>query len=393
MRGARLAQQHFYNTASGPGSLCDDLTKIVDAYDWIINDLWGASGLTDEVRTVNESYGCDGVGTESSIIDYYSSTYDLLIVKAGGNDVEEPSCGDALNPLCVGYAFDAVGGGNTRISDPSADLEVSCGSAVANNPSHPGREEPDLVAVGGVGSGCAGSTFQTTLAAGMGSQDCHAEFGGSSAAAPSVTAMALLMREWCRPRALSSREMRAMLMNSSWVHNPEEARYSTSNTVTDFTDGAGALDALALRYRCVPDHPEEPLLPGAPSEWDSGEVNIDLSSGDPPPGDVTGYEPGGRMDNDEEPYEYSNPDDGREFHPPLFDGFLPEGGRIRFVVSWDSCSSSGPMVPSASPVDLDLFLFNASTVTWIYGSQSPADVNEGFDVIIPEDGDYQVWGS
>lgn len=41
--------------------------------------------------------------------------------------------------------------------------------------------------------------------------------------------------------------------------------------------------------------------------------------------------------------------------------------------------------------DFDLYLYNQSAGRYVFGSQSLDDNNEGFDVVVPEDGDYLVF--
>jgi hypothetical protein len=46
--------------------------------------------------------------------------------------------------------------------------------------------------------------------------------------------------------------------------------------------------------------------------------------------------------------------------------------------------------PSSVATDFDLFLLNRTTNSYVYASQSIDDNSEGFDVILPSDGDYEV---
>src|SRR5690606_13339155 len=66
--------------------------------------------------------------------------------------------------------------------------------------------------------------------------------------------------------------------------------------------------------------------------------------------------------------------------------------RIRASISWDTCVSE-PSGTRTVGTDFDLFLYNASQQRYVYGSQSIADVEEGFDVTLWQeagDGEYEV---
>ena len=70
----------------------------------------------------------------------------------------------------------------------------------------------------------------------------------------------------------------------------------------------------------------------------------------------------------------------------------PPGQRIRAVVVWHACATTGSgNGPAPRGVDFDLFLNNTSTQKWVYGSQSIDDVSEGFDIIVPTAGVHETW--
>jgi hypothetical protein len=73
-------------------------------------------------------------------------------------------------------------------------------------------------------------------------------------------------------------------------------------------------------------------------------------------------------------------------------GQLTTNQRVRATISWNGCSDDASGVaPGTVGVDYDLFLYNATTETYVWGSQSLHDVNEGFDFTIQTEGTYELW--
>jgi hypothetical protein len=71
---------------------------------------------------------------------------------------------------------------------------------------------------------------------------------------------------------------------------------------------------------------------------------------------------------------------------------LTVGKRIRVTASWDGCADdvSGP-APGSVAVDFDVFLYHVDSQSYVWGSQSIFDNNEGFDFTVQEAGEYHVW--
>ena len=72
---------------------------------------------------------------------------------------------------------------------------------------------------------------------------------------------------------------------------------------------------------------------------------------------------------------------------------FPVGTRVRMTFSWEACvTTADPSADRTVPTDFDLFLYNATLGKGLYASQTDDDVNEGFDITIPEGwaGDYDL---
>lgn len=330
---------------------------LISVYDFMI-----ANG----VPTTNETFGCEEY-TVGPVEDYYQLTNEeLLVVRSAGNDpIGGRACEGTSNSLCVGSSFE----------DPFSGHTISCFQSDLN-PSMSDREEPDLVAGGGEDPACAPSSSIDVLVADPRVDCCWAGSNGTSFSAPSATAIVALHRERCEPDLgpLSGRQLRATLRTMSYRANPDgELRYSTPKQF-DYEDGAGLLTAFTW------------CGSGAEDGWTVGaqDQSIDLSTGTSMPGGETAYTPGEPRETGGVAYPlYTSPTDASRVGLQV--GAL-EGKRdsvVRWSLSWDGCISTPEAVGAASPaVDYDLFLYNRTTNTYIYGSQSIDDVNEGFDVII-----------
>ncbi|CAN5486968.1 hypothetical protein BH09MYX1_BH09MYX1_25230 [soil metagenome] len=414
----------FYNPDNEPAgnfqSAACSANGIARAYDWF-------SDPGNAVHIVNESYHCrggfagywDGRAADFSG-DEFARTADIFITKSAGNqgsDPNEEACPYSLNKLCVG-------GVNSK-------HEMSCFSNWVNpggylgGPNRTDREEPDLVAFAGsstngwdhASSGYCGQPPEGVETARLQSTsswwdrtdvgtaingDLAPRSAGTSYAAPAVASLAAFLRSNCTNGfSLDHRQLRAILMASAFVANPEGGanwRYSTPGKQNDARDGAGFADAASALAVCNQTGGTDPRLHAI-----HGSGTIDTTKGDdPPPGpclfgcDPLGPPPSGqgqRILN-----VGTIPSSATRSVQELYAVRLDAGSRIRFVFSWDACAtdreSSGTFrkgLPKVKP-DFDLFLYNRSAAQYVYTSQSNDDNNEGFDVVIPSgyDGDYRV---
>jgi hypothetical protein len=340
----------------------------------------GGSGFTNSleylrskgVKTVNISTGCGNVSENQ-----YARTYDMLIMRAAGNSApDQRACEFSPNVVCVGG------------TNPSHGR--SCFSAY-KNPADLDREEPDLMALAGDrdAATCSSAT-ETVEFAGLNYATHWDSDYGTSFAAPTVTSIALLLREACAWRFPDMHHLilRAILRTAAYKQNPHGTRYSTPNNfVSDGQDGAGFLSAEKAKPFCDP---------GMRSN--SGLANPDLDNGD-----------GSTFEGNDE-YEIGNGSEGLTAGPPLAPsaytsgndgsrvwqvisnlGWLTTGQRVRATMSWDACTSD----PQKPLLDYDLFLFRNDAGGggnyaggFAFASQSISDVEEGFDFGINTDGEY-----
>lgn len=387
MRYVPLADLYIPNQKAG--QVCSP--EITNSYDFLVEN---------SVEWVNESYSClDAVSPNLSpsdgvVQDYHARVHNVFITKAAGNSSEPEgtaACADTWNSVCVG-SFDY-------------ERELSCFSAVDNPNAGIGslyaidREEPDLMAYGGQRD-CPGSTETDTLRVAVANTNNGTGQGnGTSFASPSALGMTMLTDEYCRslpvPKNWGSVQHRAAAMLASLV-NITEWDYSTlqDNTTDqgDHDDGAGGLFVSTQHKFC--DEPEE----GSDTDYDLGAEVIKPSSD----GNTTPLPNADPEFPDEPPG--ANPLD-QSLQPSgqtgyrwmdLWDAnpkYLEEGMRVRAVFSWEACvTTASPSSPRTVPTDFDLFLYNKTLGQGLYASQTDDDVNEGFDVNIPEgwDGTYQL---
>ncbi|MGE0791215.1 MAG: S8 family serine peptidase [Sandaracinaceae bacterium] len=360
------------NTAS---STACSTSGLITIYDFM---------LESGVLTANETFGCTGGFDYGLVEDYYQlSNPELLVVTSSGNDHDSRACRGTSNSLCVGGAY----------YDPTlSDYNVSCFQSDLN-PLGSDREEPDLVGSGGSDSGC--SSYSTEVLVADPSVDCCWTGNvGTSFAAPAATAVATLHRERCEPTqgTLTGRRLRAVMRTMAYSGNPDGVlRYSTPKEF-DYADGAGLLTAF---LGCGEGGPEG-LTTG-----DGDDPDHDLSTGGSLPGGDVEYDPGFERETGRDSWGlYTTPTSSSRVGRQIGSGSWKQGQRIRWTVAWDACIASASSGTAASPAtDFDVFLFNATTGAYIYGSQSVDDVNEGFDVVLQSSDlsspsatdDFEIW--
>ena len=137
MGAGEATYYHYNHRRSGEQDVVCYPENVDAAYEWF---------LENDVTIVNESFSCYELGwpghsssgarlVDGFVQDYYSRIYDILVVRAAGNDRSEnassPACDTTANAICVGGLDD--------------DTRVSCLSNVGN-PTDSDREEPDVVA-------------------------------------------------------------------------------------------------------------------------------------------------------------------------------------------------------------------------------------------------------
>jgi hypothetical protein len=80
---------------------------------------------------------------------------------------------------------------------------------------------------------------------------------------------------------------------------------------------------------------------------------------------------------------------------PIVEPILNVGDRLRATISWEVCATDPQSGSTAATgIDFDLLLYNTANSTYVYGSQSIHDNNEGFDVTISASdgaGSYQLF--
>ncbi len=251
------------------------------------------------------------------------------------------------------------------------------------------REEPDVVAL----AGQSGTTPEFVCVADPGGAGWIGQ-RGTSLAAPAVTSMIALLKEYCDPilgYPLDQRMIRSLFRTMAFAGDPEGPAYSTPRPSADFKDGAGLLNAADVYNMC------EGSLGGF------GTETIDLSGGTPLPTGDTPYLPGFDPDGETQSFEPPGAEIQDFSNVPGVTSLasvtllelddLKEGDRIRFTWAWDACATANTGdAPVSVSVDFDVFFYNAEA-GYVWASQSFDDNNEGFDYTIPEgqDGDYVVY--
>ncbi|MBL8743639.1 MAG: S8 family serine peptidase, partial [Myxococcales bacterium] len=346
---------------------------------------------TNGVRFVNESFSCDDAEpgelspTDGVIQDFFSREHDMLITKSAGNRGPlSEACRDTWNSLCVGSV--------------DAEAEQSCFSSTLNPLYGLGsaaidREEPDVMAVSGQQDCPTGSELDTVQLAGTTSDFDTRYANGTSFSAPAMLGMSVLVDQYCNAqgRSLSSVDHRALARNAGYAGNPAGWAFSTPDPDEDHDDGGGIVYLSKLKRVCDPNQPgddEHGLisqridpatsgnttpLPGAEPEYDGAPPSSVPLDQDLTPNGQTGYH---WLD--------------------LWQGMsttFDAGDRVRVNFSWEACVlNAHPEEERTVPTDFDLFFYNSTIGKGLYASQSDDDVNEGFDLIIPEgwDGDYEL---
>jgi hypothetical protein len=386
--GASQAQIYYPNDGAdpysplqvGPTVACSPAAT-AGAYDWLEKH---------DVTTVNESFGCIELGAgaaEGITQDYYARHFDMAIFKSAGNQKSgrtEPACAFTLNSNCVG--------GVNKYG------EMSCFSSWTNL-NGPGltrtdREEPDIVALAGDGTGpkCGTSMADQMTFMTVGKEvQWSTSSAGTSYAAPAMAGFTALLKEACGGK-LNHNVVRAILRNAGFRRNAKDYAYSTpvvpASADHDWKDGGGALTAKDAIAFCQPGSGSGP---GNASGTDEGC----LDCGEPAPfkndcptcGPIP---PGSSRPLSASPF---GPGDARLYTTYWNNNGkrLTKGMRVRTTVAWDSCPG-GPTgtAPAAVATDIDVVLVNLSSSTPVYASQSVTDSVEGFDVIVPSTGKYAL---
>ncbi len=388
-------------TPIGTRMTCGPLPTVA-TYEWIVEAGDYFDPLEDPpMAAVNESWGClpDTVSgcdyeaiaetykMEGVTQDYFARFYDMVVVKAAGNDNCDPddeACPFTLNSVCVGNAYHDA----SAMACNSADENP--GESTANTTFAQDREEPDVTAFGGV-LALGQCSEASTCVADVGTRsDWKAGFG-TSFAAPVITSMVALFREACEPnyeRRITQREMRMLIRHAAVGGNPSDTAYSTPRPTLDQKDGGGFLMAADLMAHC------EPPTEGGDMSWnlDGGE------EGSPPDGDApyqSGWDPAGETQSFTQPLDFNyTPPASREWAYLIESWDLDEGDRIRATLVWDACAVDDTgEAPLSVSVDFDLFLLrNGEDPEYVWASQSADDNTEGFDYTVGEgeDGTYSL---
>jgi hypothetical protein len=206
---------------------------------------------------------------------------------------------------------------------------------------------------------------------------------GTSFASPSVASQLALAAKACGVPHFDHLAARAAARNLGHASNPDGWNYSTPQPVPygllppgDQKDGGGfplfgpcrASDPGRETGSSVPGETAHETLPeGEVPNLPPGERRLAVNTG---PAGKPGYPIGARS--------------------------MLAGARLRATISWDACTRKSKVLDGTGTVaevrsDFDLYLYNKSAGRYVFGSQSLDDNNEGFDVVVPEDGDYVVF--
>lgn len=334
------------------------------AYAWLAEN---------DVRIVNESIRCWEPTDDGWVQDWYARFEDMFLTHSAGNNIEYEACPFTLNSLCVG--------GTESNGEPWAD-GAPLGSSYLN-PSGD-REEPDISALAAEVEILAMPTPPP-----VGTTPTSEETrSGTSYSAPAIAGMAALISEACVGEAsLDPRYLRAIFRNGAWWLNPAGEDYNTPRPGIDHLDGAGVPRFNYVAAFCGEDPEGGPHNASGFGPFDfpnSGPIpeGFPEESDDPPPGD------------DQEPTLLGLPSGGTR-HGQVYFALqnMPEGGRIRTTVTWDSCPmTSHGTAPTEVSTDFDVALYHTEH-GYLYASQSFDDSVEGFDVRVPEgwEGDYLLY--
>ncbi len=387
----------------GTRMACGPLPTIA-AYEWLVEAGNYFEPLEDPpMAAVNESWGClpnttMGCDYEDAAItwdmegvtqDYFARFYDMVVVKAAGNNEacgqDEEACPFTLNSICVGNAYHDASGMDCTSTDDNPGQDTQNESFAQD------REEPDVTAFGGVlaFSTCSESS---TCVAEVGTEDGWVAGFGTSMAAPVITSMIALFREACEPnyeRRITQREMRMLIRHAAIGGNPSHTAYSTPRPNLDQRDGGGFLMAADLMGHCEP-----------PEEGGDYLFNLDEdgAGGAPPSGNApyqSGWDPAGETQSFVQPLDFNyTPPSTRDWGYLIEDWDLDEDDRVRATLVWDACAAQDTGdAPLSVSVDFDLFLYRKDGGgSYVWASQSLDDNTEGFDYTVPEGegGEYSL---
>jgi hypothetical protein len=404
--GASDVEFYYPNSGSSdgpfgePSSVCNWSTNT--SYSWLssVGDIEDPED--PPISVVNESYGCldpnitcsyeDVQTMEGTVQDYYARFYDMVITKAAGDDqcgTAQEACPTTLNSICVGAATSAL-----EVACYSSDGNPGTESGLAaEQPGHDSewwdREEPDVVSIGGSVPSACGGEVDLVCVAWFGFEEYYEGRYGTSLATAAVTTTIALFREMCEPILgyhIDERFMRALVRNNAGI-NVDRTAYSTPRPTEDFSDGAGYVSTI-----------------GCPDDVTAGgeSILVDLNGGeqDPMPSGDADYDgswsPPGETQSFTLPQDFGyDPDGGDRKWMVLDEWELDEGYRVRASWTSDGCALAeimGAELPAPPAVDFDLFLFNTTSQTYVWASQSLDDNNEGIDYTIQsgEAGAYQL---
>lgn len=333
---------------------------------------WFADG---SVNTVYESFVCPRLIGSPSAQDLFARDFNISIFRAADNYKSNQACPHTNNAVCVGASN----------ADDSLWVTSPKGPDVGSSFINPttDREEPDIVTLGvdviaGVPRKDSPSTSYTTTVT------------GTSIATPNVAAASLLLREACGRADFDQRQMRAILMASSWSRNADGWRYSTpgiadtAGIVHDHKDGAGVLDSQNLVAFCGGSNGQPRVTSGILIVDVFGTPSLPplprLTPTTSPPGDPGGPPGGGATGKSKAP-----PSD-RLSGIPYWSQSLPAGARVRTTFAWDACPG---MNRSRVSTDFDVLL--CSEAKCLFASRSFDDNNEGMDVVVDSAGTWTLW--
>ncbi|HEX4446632.1 MAG TPA: S8 family serine peptidase, partial [Polyangiaceae bacterium] len=338
-----------------------------NAYSWFV---------TNNVRTTWESWGCemsDGMGGFAVVAndglaeDWHARETNITVVKSSG-DISMPDdpCGAtggdgrqtawgcvASNSLCVG--------GLTPSNDQSGissdrnvvdDLSLFPAMCVTD------REDPDVVAL----------SDAVTVMGFLSTTDWSATKTGTSFSAPTMAALAALLKQKCNTNLSPLRE-RAIIMTSAWFFDAGQPfpTLGAATPPTDYFVGTGGPTADNALLWCG-------LTSGS---LVVGDVEQDIEYGSGTPADTGMDQPAsGKPDSNPTNWKYSN----------VTSVSLSAGDRIRATVTWNTCAD-GMHTPTIIGTDIDLWLCKpavppSTTSTCIASSRSLANNWEAFDQTI-----------
>ena len=242
------------------------------------------------------------------------------------------------------------------------------------------REEPDSVSYSGQAGTCVPDAVGAEVAR-ISDPSAWMGVSGTSIAAPSLASQFVLAAKACGVRYFDHLAGRAAARNLAMERNPLGWKYSTpqqfpysSSSPGDQQDGAG----FAVFGDCRPD----------PDRVSGVERPADSTASALPAGEFPNRPPG------ETHFSSHTGPTGKKGYV-VSQRTLAAGARVRATISWDTCASKGTALSGLGTVatiknDFDLYLYDKTNARYVFGSQSVDDNNEGFDVVVPSAGDYQV---